>query len=314
MKVKTKEQFIIDAIKVHGNKYNYSKVEYTNTETKICIICPEHGEFWQKPANHLQGKGCSECGKLLRSNSKKRTTTEFIEEANIVHNYKYNYSKTVYTKASQKIIITCPIHGDFEQRADHHLAGHGCRKCKTEENSNKRRKTLEQFIEQANKIHNSKFDYGKSIYVNDETKLIVTCPIHGDWEVTPNNHLSGRGCPICNQSKGETLVKEYLDKLKINYKEQYQITIDTTINSTGHAYIDFYLPDYNVFIEYNGEQHYKPMRFTGGILQFEHQQKRDQYVRDYCKNNNINLIEISYENKTKENIKECLTFLKESTI
>lgn len=122
-KKKTKEQFLEQCLNKFGSKYDYSKVEYINTKTKVCIICPIHGEFWQTPEQHLKGKGCPKClGKNL-------TTQDWIKQANIVHNNKYIYSKTNFKKGHEKVIITCPIHGDFEQQATSHLQGSGCSKC-----------------------------------------------------------------------------------------------------------------------------------------------------------------------------------------
>ena len=109
----TTEEFIERARKVHGNRYDYSKVEYINDRTKICIICPIHGEFWQKPNNHLNGNGCRQCGILSRSLKRSKCKDEFIKEAIIKHNGKYDYSKVDYANNSTKVCIICPIHGEF---------------------------------------------------------------------------------------------------------------------------------------------------------------------------------------------------------
>ena len=234
-KKKTKEQFLEQCLNKFGSKYDYSKVEYINTKTKVCIICPIHGEFWQTPEQHLKGKGCPKClGKNL-------TTQDWIKQANIIHNNKYIYSKTNFKKGHEKVIITCPIHGDFEQQA--------------------------------------------------------TCPVHGDFEQIPYVHLQGSGCSKCNkfcvESKGEKIIKEYLTKNKIKFIAQYSITISKSINQSGSAFIDFYLPDYNMFIEYNGVQHYKDTTYFTNY-DFVRQQKRDAYVQEYCQQNNIILLTIKY--------------------
>ena len=290
MKAKTTQQFIKEAIIKHGNKYDYSKVEYINSETKVCIICPEHGEFWQSPHGHLRGRGCKECSRK----NKTYTTEEFIKQSNKTHNNKYDYSKSVYKYSTDLITIICPIHGEFKQVATKHLNGTGCPKCGTIEGHNKQKSTLKEFIQKANIKHNSFYNYSKVEYINSYTKVVITCPIHGDFEQEPNRHLQGAGCPSCCKSHGETLIESILNTLKINFKAQYQISIDKTINTSGYAYIDFYLPDYNCFIEYNGEQHYRPMHFSGGELTFRRQIKRDNYVKNYCKDNNIMLIEFKF--------------------
>lgn len=125
MKYLTTEQFIKKAQQIHNNKYDYSKVEYVNNRTKVCIICPEHGEFWQTPNSHLNGNGCSSCKGL-----KKLTTKEFIERAKQVHGNKYDYSKTIYVNKRTKVCIICPIHGEFYQTPHNHVyQKQGCPEC-----------------------------------------------------------------------------------------------------------------------------------------------------------------------------------------
>ena len=239
--------------------------------------------------------------------SKKLTTEEFIQKARKVHGDKYDYSKVEYINKNSNTTIICPIHGEFEQRIDHHLEGCGCPKCFNERRSMNRRSNTEEFIEKAQIIHkNDKYDYSLVEYINNSTNVTIICPVHGKFEQTPNNHLRGENCPYCNKSKGEILVRDYLIENNIEYIEQYKINIDNTINKSRLAYIDFYVPKYNIAIEYNGEQHYRPFRFSGGIISFEHQQKRDKHVRNYCKENDMKLIEISYKYNTKESVSKIL--------
>ena len=129
----TCEQFINKAKEIHGDKYDYSKVEYINCKEKVCIICPKHGEFWQQPNNHLTGKGCGKCA------NKQMDTKYFIEKCNMIHNYRYNYSKVEYIDKNTYVTIICPIHGEYLQRPTYHLSGNGCPKC--------RQSTLEKKIE-----------------------------------------------------------------------------------------------------------------------------------------------------------------------
>ena len=106
MRKLTTKEFIEKAREVHGDKYDYSKVRYANSKTKVCIICPKHGEFWQEANSHLQGSGCSKC---CGNNS--YATEEFIEKAREVHGDKYNYSKVEYKGMHTKVCIICPEHG-----------------------------------------------------------------------------------------------------------------------------------------------------------------------------------------------------------
>ena len=125
----TTENFIERANKIHGNKYDYSKVKYVNNSTKICIICPEHGEFWQTPSNHLAGKGCIKCRHVKVGNIRRKTLKSFIDEAKSIHGNKYDYSKMDYITAEKKVCIICPEHGEFWQNPSSHLNGAGCPKC-----------------------------------------------------------------------------------------------------------------------------------------------------------------------------------------
>lgn len=131
MKKLTNNQFIEKAKKIHGEKYDYSKVEYINNRTKVCIICPIHGEFWQTPNKHLLGSGCQICGNELISIIKRSNKIDFINKANFVHNHKYDYSKVEYVNARTKVCIICPEHGEFWQTPDDHLHGKECPFCKT---------------------------------------------------------------------------------------------------------------------------------------------------------------------------------------
>ena len=124
-KLKTANKFIEDAKKIHGNKYDYSKVEYKGSKVKVCIICPTHGEFWQKPNSHLNGCGCPNCLK-----TKKMTTESFIRKAKQIHGDKYDYSKVEYKNARTKVCIICPKHGEFWQiPCDHINSKCGCPSC-----------------------------------------------------------------------------------------------------------------------------------------------------------------------------------------
>lgn len=126
----TKEEFVKKAKNVHGDKYDYSKVEYVNVNTKICIICPIHGEFWQIPSNHFQGKGCPKCGCGIISEKLSNNTEKFIENARKIHGDKYDYSKVEYKKYDEKVCIVCPKHGEFWQIPSYHLTNCGCPVCK----------------------------------------------------------------------------------------------------------------------------------------------------------------------------------------
>lgn len=278
------EQFIKKAMAVHGNKYDYSKVEYKDSKTKVCIICPEHGEFWQTPRNHLVGKGCFNCfGK------KKLLNSEFIEKARQVHGDKYDYSKVKYKNANTKVCIICPEHGEFWQTPSKHIRGRGCEIC-----GGSKKKTTQQFVNEAKELNN-KFDYSKVDYINAYTPICIICPEHGEFYKKPHDFLSGKiNCPKCKISKGENKIREYLDSNHINYiYNKHSLTFLDKLKP------DFYLPDYNLVIEYDGEQHFKPIKF-GNYSDvkaeniFEKTKQNDELKNKLCEENNVKVLRISY--------------------
>lgn len=291
MRTSNTKEFIEKAQKTHGDKYDYSKVKYTHNKTKVCIICPKHGEFWQRPHDHLRSNGCPKCkGDRIRQ-SKLITLEQFITRSSIKHNNKFDYSKSNYVDGSTKICIICPTHGEFWQTAADHLAGRGCPKCAGYQF------TTKDFIEKANRVHNFKYDYSKVEYTNGDGFVNIICPVHGEFLQRASIHLHGHGCWKCAQrcdsvSKGEANITSFLKEHNVKFVAQH--IIDCPINVSGIAKIDFYLPDHNLFIEYNGKQHYEPVVYFGGEERFRQQQQRDLYVRSYCSSHSIELLEISY--------------------
>lgn len=279
MRKRTTEEFIQKAKEIHGDKYDYSKVNYINTDTKVCIICPEHGEFWQTPYHHLCSKGCNIC-----SGKTQKTTKQFIEEARKIHGDKYDYSKVEYVNAYTKICIICPIHGEFRQTPHMHLQGKRCRKCGIENVAAKvAQKAGSLFEGKARKVHGNKYDYSKVNYINAHAKVCITCPIHGDFWQTPNDHLSGGGCLKCSESIIEKDIRLFLDYNNIKYIKEKRF------NWMGLYRLDFYLPEYNVAIECQGIQHFVKMDSYYKEFNFEEQIKRDEDKYKLCQENNINI-------------------------
>ena len=190
-KLDTIETFIEKAEKVHGEKYAYNKGIYVNSTTKICITCPEHGDFWQTPSNHLSGKGCPECADRARKEKKSSNTEEFKAKAEKIHKGKYSYDKSVYINARTPLTITCRVHGDFLQTPNKHLMGGGCPIC-----AGNKKMTTEEFLKKAMEVHGDEYVYDGE-YVDNRTPMKITCRIHGDFWQTPGNHLKGCKCPKC---------------------------------------------------------------------------------------------------------------------
>lgn len=212
----TPSNFKTLAFNAHNDYYNYSKTFYINTKNKVTITCPIHGDFQQSPIKHLSGQGCPECG-IIRTaeklNLKGKNT--FLKKANETHNNFYSYDKTIYLNSSNKITITCPIHGDFQQLPSCHLSGNGCAKCRG------RNKNTPLFIDQANLVHKKYYDYDKTIYVCSRTKVIITCPKHGDFKQSPSSHLSGRGCPECGRGKNKKSNQTIINLANITHNSKY---------------------------------------------------------------------------------------------
>ena len=226
----TSNDFIKKAREIHGNKYDYSKVEYINSKTKVCIICPIHGEFWQIPYSHLKGFGCCKCGHDRTNNSKFSNIFTFIEKAKKVHGDKYNYSKVEYERSNKKVCIICPIHGEFCQTPNKHLCGDGCPKCGHKHTWDKRgRITTEEFIERARKVHGDKYDYSKVEYKNTRTKVCIICPIHAEFWQKPIDHLKGCKCPFCAGKNMNT--KEFIRKAILIHGDKYDYSKVNFINS-----------------------------------------------------------------------------------
>lgn len=304
-KDKTIEKFKI----VHNYLYDYSTSNLipNGKHPKINIICKIHGEFIQRIDHHLSGSGCQLCKKDTLSKSNLSNITDFVTKANTIHNNFYDYSKSVYKTAKTKLIIVCPIHGEFKQTPDSHLANHGCKLCgdlKVSEKHNNTRKSSTDFINEANRVHNNLYDYSNINYINNKTKINIICTKHGEFKQTPSNHLFGKGCPTCNSSKGEIEILKVLSDSNINFIEQHTFDDLYNSNNTKKLRFDFYIPELNVCIEFDGIQHYEPIDFFGGEDAFKKQQLNDNLKNEYCKSNNIKLIRIKEVSSIKEILKE----------
>jgi hypothetical protein len=291
-----KSEFIKKSKLIHGDKYDYSLVEYVNNNTKVKIICSIHGIFEQLPRSHSSGTRCRKCV----FDSYKKTEEEFIDEAKKKHNSRYAYNELNYKNMHQKVKIICPIHGEFEQTPNNHLKGYGCQLCLREE---KIIKKTNNFISKSNLIHNNKYNYEKTLYINKDEKVIITCPIHGEFKQTPNNHLKNKGCFVCKESKGEREIRKYLIDNKIKFIHQYRF-LDCKFKKP--LPFDFYLLKRNICIEFNGRQHYEAIDFFGGEIHLRETQKRDKVKKEYCKNNNIKLIIIKFDENVIEKLNELL--------
>lgn len=293
-KEERENKFFERAKKAHGDKYDYSLVEYVNAHTKIKIVCPTHGVFEQEPDAHVRNHGCNICHGGVALNKKL-----FIEKSKNIHGKKYDYSKVEYTNNHIDIILVCKIHGKFKQKPNDHLTGYGCWECGVE-NRAKQKTDLARslFIEKANKIHCNKYNYSKVKYINSIIKIEIICKKHGSFNQIPNSHLCGAGCPKCIESKGEERIRLFLQKNKIEFEIQKKFKECKNIRVLP---FDFYLPELNICIEFDGVQHFKSGGFHRTEASFNNTIKKDKIKSEYCSgvNGRPKLIRISFKEYNK---------------
>jgi hypothetical protein len=279
---------------------NFSKYDYSLLpnefiyKSKIPVICNLHGVFQQVSDNHLQGKGCLMCSHDVNKLNNKLNTEKFIQRAREIHGDKYDYSKVLYINSHTKVIIICPTHGKFKQTPGEHLKGKGCKKCYCDF----RTQTFNQFIAKVNKVHGNKYSY-KDQSICYRCTITITCTIHGEFNQLVGNHLKGYGCFRCKESFGERYISQTLDKLQIQYQREYKIS------EQPYRY-DFYLPYYDIYIEYHGKQHYELVDYFGGKRALNKCIKRDKTKIELIKRSTGLLITLKYTFNTLEKIKDEL--------
>lgn len=284
------EWFINKAKTIYHDQYTYNETHYINMNTPVIITCNTHGTFQTTPTNFLNGYGCNACKGYADSQ------TAFIEKANIIHDCKYDYSKTVWINSVSPVTIICPIHGEFEQTPANHCNNKaGCKKC-----SGFMIEDTNTFIEKAQQKHGDRYDYSKSNYIKHNEPVTIICPIHGEFEQTPNTHCSNRdvvGCPRCAKRtpKWEDELASYLDDWKISYQRHDQSILP------GRSELDFYIPEFNLAIE------------LCGLYWHSHSIKSDTRYHynkwNECQKQDIRLITI-FEDEWIHQKKVCLSHIK----
>lgn len=303
MKKLTTCEFIENAILRHNGRYDYSKSSYISTDTKICVICPVHGEFWQTPHDHLAGSGCPECGRESSKALRKTGLADFIEKAEKLHGRKYDYSHvTEYTNNRDKVEIICKACGEsFFQSPDVHLRGCGCPKCARNQKLGK-----DEFVKRAERLF-PEYDFSEVEYVNSQMKVCVVCPRHGKWRIKPNDILNGHRCPKCSGSKGERAILEWLRENGFAEGEDFkcQKKFEACRDKQMLPY-DFYFPGKNLLIEYDGIQHFQPVKYFGGAAGFERTKRHDKIKEEYAKSSGILLEHITYKDDVLQKLEKLL--------
>ena len=286
----TTDIFIKRAKEIHGERYDYSLVNYINAKTRIEIICPVHGKFTQIPYNHLSGKGCKECGFIENGRNRSITLEKFLEKARNVHGDKYDYSKSKVENYKTKIEIICKIHGSFFQTPNNHLRGKGCKECGMESTLNhiyeNCSSSTEDFIKKSKELHRDTYDYSKVEYENNYTQVEIKCEEHGSFLQSPKDHLRGHGCHICGLLKARhflgtsKLEEDFVNFIKTFYSGE---VITSVRDKIPPMELDIFLPEFNLGIEINGS--------------YWHSEKfkdKNYHIRKYnlCKSKGIRLISI----------------------
>ena len=296
------EDFLLAAKKVHGNKYKYFKDFYTNSHEKTKIICEKHGVFLQLPKNHVRrGQGCPLCGSIKKGLSRRLSQEDFLNRSREIHGNQYEYDTVIYKTARDFILIKCKKHGIFSQRAGGHLSRRGCPKCRYIKSSKSNSKSQEEILELFKETHGNKYDYSLVKYWKAKVKVKIICRKHGIFEQDPYDHYAlGTGCPLCGESKGERTVEKFLSKNNFLYKRQ------KTFSKCKYKQVlpfDFYLPEFNTCIEFDGALHFYP---NFGQEQLKNTQRNDEIKNKFCYENNIKLIRIKDIQKVSEVLKKSL--------
>lgn len=225
--------FLERARKIHGNYYDYSKTKYTGVKNRVKIICPKHGDFFQRPDDHLRGKGCKKCSFEKR---RKFPPEKVLEKMRKIHEGYYDYSLSSFTNLSSRIKIICPKHGIFVSTVRNHLAGKKCRKCSHEI---LRKKAFEQFVESAKKIHGKKYSYVYSENFSRKKNLEILCPKHGKFRISKKFHLAGKGCPKCVKFPHDTIE---------NFEDFVSLANSLHGNSYTYEYFENFSPNFRIRI------------------------------------------------------------------
>ena len=277
------EEFIKKAKEIHGDRYDYSLVDYKNNRTQVEIICKIHGNFLQTPSGHLGGKGCKECGKeKSKEDTRSRimlSKDEFIKRANNVHKNLYDYSKIEYVDTRTKIKIVCKKHGSFLQTPQKHMMGRGCPTCGRERTIEHNFSNTQDFIKKAKLLHGDFFSYKKVDYKGADIKTEIICKKHGSFFQSPHNHLKGSGCPRCGVSASKLEI-EIVNFIKTFYCGEI---ITNSKDIIPPMELDIHIPSLNLAIEFNG-----------GYWHSERFKSKDYHLLKYnlCKEKGIRLISI----------------------
>ena len=291
----TRDSFIEKANSIFNGKYSYEKVNYVDYKTEVTITCPIHGDFKQRPSNHLKGHGCPHCAKNGVRPTLEAFRARFSDKM-------INLSEFEYKRATNAGKCLCERCGNVWYTTPMSLMkGSGCPRCAKERRVMKRTSNIDEFIRKIQEKHGINYDFSEAKYVNAITKMAVICPSHGKFFMTPNDLLSGHGCPICSSSRLESEVRKILSENNIDFEEQKRFE---WLRLKKPLSLDFYLPKQNIAIECQGIQHYKAIERFGGEEELVRIKNRDFIKKELCEKEGITLV---YYSKSDILLKEGLT-------
>ena len=289
------EIFIKRGIEIYGDRYSYDRSIYINNTTKVEVFCKKHQKyFWAIPRNFFKGHGCPLCGKESMAKTQSRTQENFIKKCQEIFKDKdYDFSKSIYKGSHEYVNVICHEkdiygneHGEFKIMAYHLIAGHGCRKCLDDYNRNRSAYTNEEFANMVKEKFGDAFDLSQVNYINSRTKVKIRCKkCNKILEVAPYTFLKGCGCYFCHGPILETEINKLLTENNIKYFYQYK-----NKKMLGRLSLDFYLPEHNIAIECQGEQHFRPVEWWGGIDSFNNLKEKDKRKFEECSRNNIKIL------------------------
>lgn len=286
-------KFIERATRVHNNLYDYSEVQYVRAKTKVVISCHACGHKWKiLPYNHLDGRGCKKCQYLKLPQNQPMSHESYVKLVKKIHGDKFEYV-TEYKSYKKKIQIKCKAcRFIFNQRADSHLSGRGCRKCQYKNLPQNQPIDVKIFEKECHKIHENKYQYFQD-YRGGRYKIKIFCKKHKRCfcQNADAHRLKKQGCPQCSSSKGEIKVRKFLNDNGIKHIPQKKFS---DCKKILELIFDFFLPDFNICIEYDGEHHYKPIPYFGGKSRLQEIQESDEIKTKYCVDNGIVILRIPY--------------------
>ena len=291
-------EFITKAQLKHGQRYQYTRANYSGSRVAVIVTCRLHGDFAVKPEYHLRGQHCKKCAVVTAHRSRAHSVyAKLIDRFKVVHGSTYDYSGVVYRGWHVPVAITCQTHGVFNQRIGNHLSGMGCPECGKIKNANAATKSTLQFVSDAIRLHGNKYGYAEVAYVHSKQKVAIRCPIHGVFFQVPYVHLAGKGCPSCSSaaSKMESAVAAWCSSRGMAYEREVTIK-----EFNKYKRFDFYFPVLNCYVELDGLFHWSPVF---GKNRLEQQKLRDAAADQWCKHNGVKLYRFTSAN-------DCVNFLR----